>query len=83
MSVSSDPAPQRRPRGFVRSIPVIGRVIHDLETGGPDTIYYLLVTLLTLVVLAVKSWGIVALTMIALAMVPIVVVVLVMLTLGR
>jgi hypothetical protein len=65
------------------SIPVFGWVARDLKEGGPDTIYYLLVALLTLVVLAVKTWGVVALTMTALAMVPVVMVVLILITIGK
>ena len=47
-----------------------------------STIFYLLVILLTLVVLAVKVWGLVALAMTALAMVPVMFVLLIAITQG-
>lgn len=81
MSVSEPTQPRRR--GLFYSIPVIGWIARDLNEGPPDTIYYLLVTLLTLVVLAVMTWGIAALTMIALAMVPVVMLALVLITVGK
>lgn len=81
MSVS-EAAPQPRRNAFY-AIPVLGWVARDLNEGPADTIYYLLVTLLTLVVLAVMQWGIVALAMIALAMVPVVMVTLILITVGK
>lgn len=81
MSISEPTLAHRRNTFY--SIPVFGWVARDLKEGGPDTIYYLLVALLTLVVLAVKTWGVVALTMTALAMVPVVMVVLILITIGK
>lgn len=81
MSVS-EPSLLRR-RSLFYSIPVIGWVARDLKEGPSDTIYYLLVALFTLVVLAVMQWGIVALSMIALAMVPVVMVTLILITVGK
>jgi hypothetical protein len=81
MSVSDSTLPRRRP--LLYSIPVVGWVARDLNEGAPDTIYYLLVTLLTLLVLAVMHWGIVALTMTALAMVPVIGVLLILITVGK
>ena len=77
-----EPMPARRKFSFY-SIPVIGWIARDLNEGTPDTIYYLLVALLTLLVLAVMEWGVVALTMTALAMVPVVMVLLVLITVGK
>lgn len=77
-----EPTVQRRANPFY-SIPVIGWIARDLKEGPEDTIYYLLVILLTLVVLAVMAWGIVALTMTALAMVPVIMVALVLITVGK
>jgi hypothetical protein len=71
------------PRPFFYSIPVFGWVARDLNEGAPDTIYYLLVALLTLVILAVMQWGIVALSMTALAMVPVIFAVLILITVGK
>lgn len=81
MSVS-EPTLTRRRNPFY-SVPVFGWIARDLKEGPTDSIYYLLVTLLTLVVLAVMTWGIVALTMVALAMVPVVMVALVLITVGK
>ncbi len=81
MSVSEPTLAQSRSSFY--SIPVFGWIARDLKEGGPDTIYYLLVALLTLLVLAVKTWGVVALTMTALAMVPVVMVLLILITVGK
>lgn len=71
----------RRPWYF--SIPVLGWIAHDLTYGTKDNILYFLVILLTLVVLAVKTWGLVALAMIALATVPVIFATLILITLGK
>lgn len=71
------------PRRLFYKTPIIGWVARDLKEGGPDTFYYLLVAVLTLVVLAVMQWGIVALAMSALAMVPIIMVLLILITVGK
>ena len=81
MSVSEASLPRRR--NPLYAIPVLGWIARDLNEGPEDTIYYLLVALLTLVVLAVMQWGIVALSMIALAMVPVVMVLLILITVGK
>jgi hypothetical protein len=47
-------------------IPVLSAIARDV-----NVIFYLLVIALTLLVLAVKTWGIVVLTMVALCMVPV------------
>jgi hypothetical protein len=81
MSISDTSSlPRRNP---FYSVPVIGWVARDLKEGGPDTIYYLLVALITLLVLAVMKWGVVALTMTALAFVPVVMVLLILITVGK
>lgn len=72
-----------RNRSAFYAIPIIGWVARDLKEGTPDTIYYLLVALLTLLVLAVMKWGIVALSMTALAMVPVMMVILILITVGK
>ena len=61
---------------FVRAIPVLGRVIRDIEREV-DTIYYLLTIFVTVIVLAVQTWGLPALVMTALALVPVMFVVLI------
>lgn len=62
----------------LRAVPVIGRVIRDIERDV-DTIFYLLVTLLTGLVLAIQVWGLPALVLAALAMVPVMFVILIIL----
>lgn len=81
MSVSEPTRPRRRNPFY--SVPVIGWIARDLIEGPEDTIYYLLVALLTLVVLAVMQWGVVALSMAALVMVPVVMVTLLLITIGK
>ena len=65
----------------VHRIPVIGALARDIARD-PDTIFYVLVILLTLLVLAVMTWGLVALAMTALAMVPVIFVLLIAITRG-
>lgn len=67
----------------IYAVPVLGWMARDLKEGEPDTIYYFLVIMLTLLVLAVMTWGIVALAMAALGMVPIVMVCLILITVGK
>ena len=55
---------------ILRALPVIGRVVRDIEREV-DTIYYLIVILITALVLAVQTWGLVALVLAALACVPV------------
>jgi hypothetical protein len=69
------------PAGLVlRALPVIGRVVRDIEREI-DTIYYLLVILLTALVLAVQAWGLAALVVTAVAFVPVMFVLLIWITL--
>lgn len=63
---------------LVRAIPVIGRVIREVEREV-DTIYYLIAILVTGLVLAIKTWGLAALVLTALALVPVMFVLLVIL----
>lgn len=73
----SAPSPLGR---FVRRVPVVGRVIRDVERET-DTIYYLLTIFVTAVVLAVQTWGLPALVLTAVALVPVMFVILI--TLAR
>lgn len=74
-------APTRSPLSrFVRALPVIGRVIRDVEREI-DTIYYLLVILITALVLAVQAWGLAALVVTAVGLVPVIFVLLIWVTL--
>lgn len=63
------------------AIPVLGRIARDIAKDQ-DNIFYALAMFVTIVVLAVKTWGIVALAMTALAMVPLMFVVLIAITRG-
>ena len=51
-------------------IPVLSTIAGDVARDV-NVIFYLLVIALTLLVLAVKTWGLVVLTMVALCMVPV------------
>ncbi len=63
------------------AIPLLGQIARDIATDK-DSIFYALMIFVTVVVLAVKTWGIVALAMSALSLVPIVFVLLLMITRG-
>lgn len=64
----------------LRALPVIGRVIRDVEREV-DTIYYVFVILLTMMVLAVQTWGLAALVVSAVAFVPVMFTLLIWITL--
>jgi hypothetical protein len=51
-------------------IPVLSSIARDVARDV-NVVYYLLVIAVTLLVLAVKTWGLVVLTMAALCMVPV------------
>ena len=63
------------------AVPVFGWIARDIARGL-DNIWYALVILLTVLVLAVKTWGLVALALTALAAVPVMFVLLIALTQG-
>ena len=65
---------------LVRSLPIIGRVIRDIEREV-DTIFYVIVIVLTALVLAVQAWGLAALVVTAVALVPVIFVLLIWITL--
>jgi hypothetical protein len=54
----------------LRALPVAGRVIRDIERDL-DTVFYLVVILVTALVLAVQTWGLAALVLSALGLVPV------------
>jgi hypothetical protein len=64
-------------------IPLFGWVARDLVHGGRENILYFLVILVTLLVMAVKTWGLVALGLTALATVPVIFATLILITLGK
>lgn len=65
----------------LHSVPVLGWIARDIAQD-PDSIWYALVILLTVFVLAIKAWGIMALSLAALATVPVIFVLLILITLG-
>lgn len=75
-----NPAYVRTPWYF--HIPVLGWIARDIARGGEDTIFYALMIVLLPLVLAIKTWGLVALGLTALAMVPVMFIVLFLITLG-
>lgn len=73
------PAPSLASR-VLRALPVMGRVVRDIERDV-DTVFYLLVILVTALVLAVQAWGLAALVVTAVAFVPVMFVLLIWITL--
>lgn len=65
------------------SIPIFGWIARDLVHGTRDNLLYFLVIALTLLVLAVKTWGLVALAMTALAAVPVCFTLLILISVGK
>jgi hypothetical protein len=65
---------------ILRAIPVLGRVVRDIEREI-DTVYYLIVILLTALVLAVQTWGLAALVVTAVSLVPVIFILLIWITL--
>ncbi len=63
------------------ALPVVGTLARDIARD-PENIYYALVIVLTVVAMAVRTWGLPALAMAALAAVPVLFVVLVLITRG-
>ena len=66
-------------RRVLYAVPLIGTIARDI-THDVNNVFYALVILVTLVVLAVMTWGLVALAMTALALVPLVFVLLLWIT---
>lgn len=66
---------------ILHGIPVIGWIARDIARDQ-ENIYYALVIALTLLVLAVKTWGLVALAMTGLAAVPVMFIILIAITRG-
>lgn len=69
------------PRWYHR-IPVLGLFARDLDRDFEGNIWYFLAMVLSLVAMAVMTWGLPALGLIALSMVPVMFVVLFVITLG-
>jgi hypothetical protein len=73
--------PRALPAPRHHAIPVLGWMARDIARD-PDSIWYALVILLTILILAVKTWGLVALTLTAVALVPVMFVLLICITQG-
>ncbi|MCK0149356.1 hypothetical protein MWU54_04935 [Marivita sp. S6314] len=63
--------------------PIFADALKAVKDGTPGAIYLLLAAFLSLLVMAVMTWGVVALAMTALAFVPIVMVTLILITVGK
>ncbi len=72
-----------RPRGLLYGIPVIGWIARDLARDPEGHIWYLVVILITLAILAVKTWGLVALALPAVFLTPVMFVILVLISVGK
>ncbi len=70
--------PVRRP---IHAVPVIGWVIRDIERDF-DSIWYLLAAVISLLVIAVVTWGVQVLSLVALAAVPVMFTILIRITRG-
>ncbi len=78
--MTAHPRPSSPVGRVLRALPVIGRMIRDVEREV-DTIYYVLVIILTALVLAIQTWGLAALVVTAVAFVPVMFVLLIWVTL--
>jgi hypothetical protein len=77
IAATRSPSPAGR---MLRALPIIGRVIREVEREI-DTVFYLIVILLTALVLALKIWGLPVLVLTAVTLVPVIFVLLIMVTL--
>ena len=71
---------QDRPTGLA-VLPLIGFIARDIERDI-NMLFYLLVIFATALVLAVMTWGVMALTLVAVAFVPVYFVLLILITRG-
>lgn len=80
MTIQTLTAPRSPASRLVRALPVVGRVIREVEREI-DTVYYLIVIVLTALILAIQVWGLPALVLSAIAFVPVMFVFLIWVTL--
>jgi hypothetical protein len=76
-TLTKSPSPVSR---VLRALPVIGRVIRDIERDV-DTIFYVLIIVLTALILAIQAWGLAALVVTAVCFVPVMFTLLIWITL--
>jgi hypothetical protein len=67
---------------LIYRLPVLGRIVREVADGDADNKWYLLVALLSLLVLAVATWGLPALVLTAVVAAPLCILMLVLITLG-
>jgi len=75
------PGPAALGRAFLR-LPVIGRMAREVIEGPRENLWYLLAGLASLWIMAVATWGAVAVVLTAVMAAPVLLVMLVLLTLG-
>lgn len=75
----ADPRPA--PRGLIFRLPLIGIIARDIARE-PESVFYLIVGLLSLLIIATVTWGLPVLALSALAMVPVIFTVLILITRG-
>ena len=80
MSLSVEAPAQSLASRLLHATPVLGHIARDISRDI-STVYYLLTILLTLIVLGVQTWGLVALVLPAVAFVPVMFVMLFLVTL--
>ncbi len=68
---------------LLHRIPVIGWFARDLSRDFHGNIGYFALILVTALILAVKTWGLVALSLTALAATPVIMLLLIAITVGR
>ncbi|KGM48057.1 hypothetical protein [Pseudooceanicola atlanticus] len=78
--MSDIPAPASNP---LYRLPILGWIARDLARDFHGNIWYAVVIVLTAIVLAVKTWGLVALGLTALALVPVIFTLLILITVGK
>ena len=67
---------------LIYRLPVLGRIVREVADGDADNKWYLLVALLSLLALAVATWGLPALALTAVVAAPVCILMLVLITLG-
>ncbi len=72
---------RQRPEGLVFRLPLIGVIARDIARE-PDSVFYLIVGILSLLIIATVTWGLPVLALSALAMVPVIFVLLLAVTRG-
>lgn len=82
MSTFSLNPPAPRKPWFTR-IPLISQIGRELASGNTGTVLAFLVIVLTVLALAIRTWGLVVLGLTALACVPVIFVLLIAITVGK